>query len=165
MTEKTPQCPYIYVEGFTECVYLLSNNKDCEEIDACPGNGDAWCYKEESTEEIFVNAEFYVAGLQFHQYEQAKHEIGVDWILDLVPDPQNKYDPDFDEETGIGNAVRIECGGIMLGFVPAKTGEARLIAQALRNGMELTALVTKHDLEAKVTWGRLKVWVRETTRM
>lgn len=54
---------------------------------------------------------FFVAGVQHHQIHNVLDELRVGDDLDLVPEPDNKYDP---------NAVRIEYDSTMLGYVPKK---------------------------------------------
>lgn len=62
---------------------------------------------------------FFVAGVQFHQLDDCIKDIKVGGELMLVPEPDNKYDP---------NAVRIHFStgldsvkpDIMVGYVPKK---------------------------------------------
>ncbi len=58
-----------------------------------------------------VEKKFFIAGVQHHQYKEVLDELGEVEFLDLVPDPENKFDP---------NAVKIMYGEVMLGFVPQK---------------------------------------------
>lgn len=56
---------------------------------------------------------FHIAGVQFHEYREALKDLDlkVGTEVDLVPEPENKFDP---------NAVRIEFKGMHLGYVPKK---------------------------------------------
>ena len=55
---------------------------------------------------------FFIAGVQHHPgMKEVIKDLEVGNTLDLVKDPENKFDP---------NAVRIEHEGNMLGFVPMK---------------------------------------------
>ena len=59
-----------------------------------------------------MNKTFFIAGVQHHPgMKEVIKDLEVGNVLDLVPDPENKFDP---------NAVRIEYKGNMLGFVPKK---------------------------------------------
>jgi hypothetical protein len=63
--------------------------------------------QEEKTELL----DFYVAGLRFYKYSEVKNLITVGSKIDLVPEPENQYDP---------NAVQLHFQGMMIGFVPKK---------------------------------------------
>lgn len=91
---------------------------------------------------------FFIAGVKFHPgaAEQIrKLEVGED--LELVPEPDNKFDP---------NAVRIEYGGTLLGYVPKKFSA------------EISALMEIEETECLVqdvspnspTWEMCQVMVR-----
>ena len=54
---------------------------------------------------------FNVAGVQHHQLKTCIHDLTDGQELTLVPEPTNKYD---------ANAIRIQHGDTMLGYVPAK---------------------------------------------
>lgn len=54
---------------------------------------------------------FFIAGVQHHDLHKVIKNLSVGDLLDLVPEPTNKYDP---------NAVRIEYDGTMCGYVPKK---------------------------------------------
>lgn len=101
-------------------------------------------------EKPHVNIEVYIAGLNFHQHKNVKDRLEVGMELDLVPDPTNKYDP---------TAVGIWWDGNMLGFVPAKTGEAKLVFRLLAKEIPLEALVIKHEPEA-VVHRRVKISIK-----
>ena len=103
-------------------------------------------------EEHYVNLEFYVAGVKFHQYKDAQDELEEDMEVNLIPEPDNEYDSD---------AIKVMWEGCMLGYVPAKTGQAKRIAEALRAGGRLWAVITKTDPGAEKDHRKLKVWVRE----
>lgn len=104
------------------------------------------------SEKLFVNTEFYVAGVPFHRYEEVKKELEVDMILTLIPDPENIYD---------SNAIKVMYQEVMIGFVPANTGEAKFLTSALKEGIKLVAIITKHEPDEAKRFRRLKIWVRE----
>lgn len=54
---------------------------------------------------------FYIAGVQHHSMYKVLKDLEVGYLLDLIREPENKFDP---------NAVRIEHNDTMLGYVPAK---------------------------------------------
>lgn len=97
-----------------------------------------------------VNMEFYVAGLKFHQFREVEDELIEGLELDLVPEPTNRFDP---------NAIRLMLGNTMIGFVPAKTGEATYVAGKLKAGISLQATVIKYVPE-RDHYRRLKVSVK-----
>lgn len=100
----------------------------------------------------FINMEFFVAGLGHHQYEEAKDQLPEGTSLTLVPQPDNPFD---------STAMQIRFKDYMLGFIPARTGEAKLIFQALAAGRTFTAVVTRNKPET-VVHRRLQVQVKET---
>ena len=91
---------------------------------------------------------FFIAGVKFHPGAVdliSKLEVGED--LELVPEPDNKYDP---------NAIKIEYGGFLLGYVPKKLSA------------EISALMEIEETECLVqdlnpngpTWEMCEVVVR-----
>ena len=76
--------------------------------------------------------------------------------LALVPEPDNQFDP---------NAVRIEKkSGILLGYVPAKTGEANLLATLIREGTPLKTIAVEVDT-AGSAWRSLYIGVTNITEI
>jgi len=79
----------------------------------------------EDEKDYKVTHSFYIAGVQFHEMKMVINDLTESDHLSLVPEPDNKYDP---------NAVRIELvsdgPGTMLGFVPKKFS----LKQVPRNG-------------------------------
>lgn len=102
----------------------------------------------------FVNIDFYIAGVKFHQYEDIKDEIAFDDELILERDPTNKFDK---------YAVKILYEDKMLGFVPAKTGASVIVARALDSGTDLVTTVVENNVD-KEYWKALKVWIRNKDR-
>ena len=91
---------------------------------------------------------FFIAGVKFHSGAAEiirKLEVGED--LELVPEPDNKYDP---------NAIKIEYGGTLIGYVPKKLSA------------EISALMEIEETECLVqdlnpngpTWEMCQVVVR-----
>ena len=63
-------------------------------------------------EETKMKKVFYIAGVQFRPgIKQVIDELDEGMELELVPEPENKFDP---------NAVQVCYKGIQLGFVPKK---------------------------------------------
>ena len=104
------------------------------------------------SEELYVNLEFYVAGVKFHQYKEIQDELEEGMTVNLVPEPDNEYDV---------NAIKVMWYDWMLGYAPAKTGQAAHIAKALKAGVKLWAVITKSNPDADVDYRKLKIWVRE----
>lgn len=110
------------------------------------------------TEEKQPLYQFHVAGVQFHQLKTCINEVKVGDILQLVPEPSNKWDP---------NAVRIEFysvdkgTNIMLGHVPSKKGDyASKVTADISIGTKLRAEVVALNPQAK-TWEQLEVAIYE----
>jgi hypothetical protein len=90
---------------------------------------------------------FFIAGVQHHQLATIVKDIEVDYDFDLVPEPDNKYDP---------NAIRIETEGVMCGYVP-KTFSAQVAAMIEAMGIdEVFCRVTHVDPDAK-PWNMCEV--------
>lgn len=67
------------------------------------------------------NWKFFIAGVQFHQYKEALGLIKQGDILDMIPEPDNKYDANavklvFDTAQGRDG----EGQEIFIGYVPGK---------------------------------------------
>uniref|UniRef100_A0A6M3L989 Putative HIRAN domain containing protein n=1 Tax=viral metagenome TaxID=1070528 RepID=A0A6M3L989_9ZZZZ len=93
--------------------------------------------------------EFYVAGVQFHQAKTVLGELEEGFLLELKPDPTNKFDP---------NAIEIVYYGpeepTMLGFVPKKfSAEVSAFMEIHEN---VVCVLTKLTPAAK-PWEQLKV--------
>lgn len=107
--------------------------------------------------------EFYVAGVQFHNSSQVINDLKVGDILELNPDPENKFD---------SNAVEIIYGfetsesleNVMLGFVPkkfsAEISAAIEISNISENEMNVTCKITEVTPSNK-PWERIKVIIEE----
>lgn len=100
-----------------------------------------------------LTMEFFVAGVKFRKdWKENVKELEEGQELHLVPEPTNKFDK---------NAIKvIDLRGTMLGYVPAKTGEALLVSSALKKGYVLKATLTElaPDFEP---WRALQVKVEE----
>ena len=107
----------------------------------------------EKEKDYKVTHSFYIAGVQFHEFKSVIDNVSEGDVLELIPEPSNKYDP---------NAVRIEygisAGLVMIGFVPKKFSSE--VAAALEIGKDLKCVLVKLDKNAK-PWEKFKVEVRE----
>ena len=109
-------------------------------------------WEETKMTEEKLNLEFYVAGVKFRKDWKKNLEVLEEGEeLSLVPEPENKFDP-------FAVQIRNFIDGTMLGFVPAKTGEARTVAVALKEGRLLTALIMEVSPDFE-PWTALKVSV------
>ena len=100
-----------------------------------------------------LNLKFYVAGVKFRTgWKEQLESMSEESKIKLVPEPTNRFDK---------NAVKIltEADGF-LGYVPAKTGEALVVAEALAAGMSLTASITELSPDFE-PWKALEVTVEE----
>jgi len=99
--------------------------------------------------------EFFIAGVQFHQAKTVINELEEGTELELIPDPENKYDP---------NAVEILYCSIesnvptMLGFVPKKFSPE--VAAFLEIAESPICVITALDPKAK-PWEQIKVVIKE----
>lgn len=100
----------------------------------------------------FINLEFFVAGIKFGDYEYAKEALEVGTPLYLDPEPENEFDP---------NAVAIRFDGWKLGYVPARTGEAKLIAQALREDDRIFEVEVTRNKPETLVHRRLKIRITQ----
>jgi len=103
--------------------------------------------------ELLMKHEFYIAGVKFHEAKECIDKLTVGTELNMIPDPDNKYD---------SNAIRlIFTGGIesyMLGYVPAKISGQ--VSAFLETGNFPICLVTELNPEKK-PWEWIKVVIKE----
>ena len=98
---------------------------------------------------------FYVAGVRYHELHRCIDEINEGDTLNLIPEPENKFDP---------NAVRIEFLSpkdketFMLGYVPAKFSAS--VAAILDAVEDVRCVVTKVSPKSD-PWERLEVAIYE----
>ena len=94
---------------------------------------------------------FYVAGVQFRKdWESRLSELEVGDDIDLIPEPTNKYDQ---------YAVKVLFGSTMLGYVPAKTGESKIVTMLMEKyPNSIVGVVTKVDPKEK-PWNALQIKV------
>ena len=106
-------------------------------------------WEETKMTEEKLNLEFYVAGVKFRKDWKINLEALEEGVkLELTPEPDNRFDP---------FAVQIhDLDDIMLGYVPAKTGEAKIVSAALKEGRALTAIVVEVSPDFE-PWTALKV--------
>lgn len=91
--------------------------------------------------------EFYAAGVQHHKLHTCIKDLSVGQELNLVPDPENRFDP---------NAVAIKYGDVMLGYVPKAKGAFSDKVSAALEHRNLVCEIIELNPEAK-TWEQLKV--------
>lgn len=110
-----------------------------------------WNKEETKMTDEKLNLEFYVAGVKFRKDWKKNLEVLDEGDeLTLIPEPDNRFDP---------FAVKIvQYQEIMLGYVPAKTGEAKIVSTALKEGKSLTATVVEVSPDFE-PWTALKVSV------
>lgn len=94
---------------------------------------------------------FFIAGVQHHEMHTIIKELEVGDILELVPEYDNKYDP---------NAVKIIYGETMLGYVPRKFSAE--ISAAFEVGAELDCTIVTLNPDGK-PWEWCEVVIQETT--
>ena len=100
---------------------------------------------------------FYVAGVQHRpDWQDMLEELYEEQVLQLEPEPTNKYDP---------NAVKImapfETGLVrFLGYVPSKNGPAPVIASLIGKGINLRATILEVNEDAK-PWKAIGVLIEE----
>lgn len=95
-----------------------------------------------------LNVEFYITGTKFHDYAKVADQLQLDDLVYLQPDPSNEYD---------ANAVKIIWQGRQLGWVPQKSGESKVVAEALKAGLNLEAIISV--LKPDSSWRQVKVWI------
>ena len=98
--------------------------------------------------------EFYVAGVQHHNLHSYLDEIEVGFPLNMVPEPENKYDH---------NAVKlVYCAAdeslAMIGYVPGKISAT--VTAFIRVCPEPVCIITELNKEEK-PWKQIKVIIRE----
>lgn len=95
-----------------------------------------------------MNKTFFIAGVQHHPGMKAViKDLMVGKVLDLIPDAENKYDP---------NAIRIEHEGNMLGYVPMKISAE---ISGIMEVSELYCAIVELDPSAP-PWEQCKVTVQ-----
>lgn len=92
---------------------------------------------------------FFVAGVQHHQLKQIINDLEEGYELDLVPEPDNKFDP---------NAIAIKYDEVMLGYVPKKFSAE--VSAMIESGKEMVCSVTILNRTAK-PWEQLEVSIYE----
>lgn len=96
---------------------------------------------------------FFIAGVQHHQYKSVFGDITEGNNLMLIPEPDNKFDP---------NAVQIFFDNFdkqaMLGFVPKKFSSE--VSAMLEVGKRLECVLVEFNRDAK-PWELFKVEIRE----
>jgi len=92
---------------------------------------------------------FYIAGVQHHQMNKVLDFLEEGMELELVPEPENKFDP---------NAVRIVFDGTMLGYVPKKFSSE--VSGAIELGVELECIISKFNKSAS-PWEQCEVLISE----
>ena len=104
------------------------------------------------------NKSFYVAGVKFRKgWKENIARLEEGQTLNLVPDPSNRFDPDA---IIISGSEKGETDIMILGFVPAKTGEAKEVAALLRRGIELKATLLELSADFE-PWKALLVEIEE----
>ena len=89
-----------------------------------------------------------LAGFQYHHGEALWPQLAVGQSLQLVREPDNKYD---------NRAVRVEWQGRKLGYIPRLDNAA--VSQLLDRGERLEALIAGLENSSN-PWSRVKVEVR-----
>jgi hypothetical protein len=95
------------------------------------------------------NRKFYVAGVQHHELHKVLAELSEGDELDLIPEPDNKFDP---------NAIKIMCSGVMCGYVPRKFSAE--VTAIIETGTDLICEITHLNASAK-PWEQCEVTIRE----
>lgn len=103
-----------------------------------------------------VTHKFFIAGVQHHQMHKILQYLEEGDIMQLVPEPTNKFDP---------NAVRIEKArmsgeDVMCGYVPKKFSSE--VSASFEIGATLECRIVELDKTAK-PWEQCKVEIREVT--
>ena len=95
--------------------------------------------------------EFYVAGVQHHNLGDVEDYIDEGISLQLVPEPDNQYDP---------NAIKVMFGpaatATMLGYVPQKKELSAKVKAMLEVHDSVSCVVTEFKPEAR-PWEKLFV--------
>lgn len=107
---------------------------------------DARRRREKDSKAMPIARQFYVAGVQHHDLNDVIDDLEEGDDLDLVPEPDNKYD---------SNAVKIMFDGVMLGYVPQKFSAE--VSAALQIGDVACTILTLDKNEKP--WKMLEVAV------
>lgn len=99
--------------------------------------------------------EFYIAGVQHHEYKQCLDFMEDGINLKLIPEPENIFDP---------NAVRIiysyeSDDATMLGYVPAKLSPSVLAMIEIFDNVECTLTTFNKDSKP---WEMFQVTIKPT---
>ena len=101
--------------------------------------------------------EFYVAGVQFHQAKTVLNKLTEGETLELVPEPENKFDPNAIAVKWTPGEWVDEPEFIMLGYVPKKfSAEVSAFMEINEN---VVCVLTKLNPSAK-PWEQLKVVIK-----
>lgn len=131
---------------------------DCDEVSSsiykCPACGSSVLVNLanffDKKRKTMYNKSFFVAGVQHHELDKVISDLDKGSILELVPEPENKYD---------SNAVAIKFNDTMLGYVPRKVS-------AEVSALFETESVIKCEIEEldedKRPWERLYVTISTT---
>ena len=104
-----------------------------------------------------LNLEFYVAGVKFRKdWKKNLEALHEDDVLCLAREPENRFDPFAVQILYYHDAATLDESGMMLGYVPAKTGEAKVVSEALKEGRGLIATVVEVSPDFE-PWTALKV--------
>lgn len=104
--------------------------------------------EEDMTASPYTN-EFYVAGVKFHQFFTIKDILEEGMVVDLIPEPSNKFDK---------FAIKIKHNNVMLGYVPKKFSQE--VTSFMDSGTELKTTITQLQPDFE-PWTALKVEIRE----
>jgi len=109
--------------------------------------------KEETKVTEKLSMEFFAAGVKFRKgWKENLEALEEGQELFLVPEPTNKFDK---------YAIKIMSpAGVQLGYVPAKTGEALILSQAITSGKIFKATATELAIDFE-PWRALQVLVEE----
>jgi len=91
---------------------------------------------------------FYVAGVKFHDAYKCIDRMKVGDKLQMIAEPENKFDP---------NAIRLEFEDIMIGYVKGKIS-AEVSAATMYGRLDCS--IIELNLEAK-PWESIKVKITE----
>ena len=105
--------------------------------------------------DLYLDINFYVAGVKHHQFYEAAGKLKEGMQLDLIREPNNKFDK---------YAVRIllndfvDDDAYMLGYVPASI--SKMVSEKIAAGENLVAKIAAISLE-KEPWYALRIKVEE----
>ena len=92
---------------------------------------------------------FKLAGAKFHNLHKVLEQVEEGDGLDLVPEPDNKYDP---------NAIKVLWEGTMIGYIPRVFSAE--VAGLLESGAELGARIDRLNKDAK-PWDQVTLIVED----